>query len=191
MNRQIFYQKAKVKLFPSLRQSTLNGINAIVDEWEKQGISDNRQLAYILATVYHECARKMQPIEEFGKGKGKAYGSKIKSSRKHYSTPNKLYYGRGFVQLTWYENYVKAGKKLGIDLLNTPELALELSTASTISSSMPSSINTSFKIAIHPQDGYWNTGGIMIQQLPEEDVIDNDEQKEKLLEEFLKLNLML
>jgi predicted chitinase len=132
MNRQIFYQKVKVKLFPSLKQSTLNGINAIVDEWEKQGISDNRQLAYILATVYHECARKMQPIEEFGKGKGKAYGSKIKSSRKPYSTPNKLYYGRGFVQLTWYENYVKAGKKLGIDLLNTPELALELSTASAI-----------------------------------------------------------
>lgn len=30
-------------------------------------------------------------------------------------------------------------------------------------------IKTFFKIAIHPQDNYWRTAGIMIQQMPEED----------------------
>ncbi len=29
-------------------------------------------------------------------------------------------------------------------------------------------IKTSFKLAVHPQDGQWRTGGIMIQQMPEE-----------------------
>jgi molecular chaperone Hsp33 len=29
-------------------------------------------------------------------------------------------------------------------------------------------IKTSFKLAVHPQDNYWRTGGIMIQQLPDE-----------------------
>jgi len=30
-------------------------------------------------------------------------------------------------------------------------------------------IRTSFKLAVHPQDNYWRTGGIMIQQMPDED----------------------
>ncbi len=29
-------------------------------------------------------------------------------------------------------------------------------------------IKTSFKLAVHPQDGHWRAGGIMIQQMPEE-----------------------
>jgi len=30
-------------------------------------------------------------------------------------------------------------------------------------------IKTSFKLAVHPQDRHWRTGGIMIQQMPDED----------------------
>jgi molecular chaperone Hsp33 len=30
-------------------------------------------------------------------------------------------------------------------------------------------IKTSFRLAVHPQDGHWRTGGIMIQQVPDED----------------------
>lgn len=29
-------------------------------------------------------------------------------------------------------------------------------------------IKTSFRLAVHPQDGHWRTGGIMIQQMPDE-----------------------
>jgi hypothetical protein len=37
------------------------------------------------------------------------------------------YFGRGYVQLTWWENYVKAGERLGrgFDLLLNPEIAKE------------------------------------------------------------------
>jgi len=35
-------------------------------------------------------------------------------------------------------------------------------------------IQTSFKIAVHPQDGYWRAGGIMIQNMPEEGGINSE-----------------
>jgi putative chitinase len=79
----------------------------------------------MMATDYHECDGKFQPIEEYGKGKGRPYGSKLKMSRRPYTTPNKIYFGRGRVQLTWYENYELMGRLLRVDLLNKPELALD------------------------------------------------------------------
>jgi len=36
--------------------------------------------------------------------------------------PGKLYYGRGWFQLSWPCNYYAAGKALGLDLLNNPDL---------------------------------------------------------------------
>jgi len=36
--------------------------------------------------------------------------------------PDKLYYGRGWFQLSWPCNYYAAGKALTIDLLNNPDL---------------------------------------------------------------------
>ena len=45
-------------------------------------------------------------------------------SRDSLYSPDKIYYGRGDVQLTWYENYELMGKLLNIPLLEQPELAL-------------------------------------------------------------------
>jgi putative chitinase len=103
----------------------------MLDEWHLQKHTDLRWLAYIMATVFHETARTMQPIEEFGKGKNYDYGKKLKRGRGRghripYTRPDKIYYGRGHVQLTWYENYETMGRLLGLDLLNKPELALEM-----------------------------------------------------------------
>ncbi len=100
------------------------GIKAILVKWDESGFKDLRWLAYMLGTVYHETARTMYPIEEYGKGKGRRYGNKIKQSGKSYSEPNQIYYGRGYVQLTWFENYERMGRILGIPLLQKPELAL-------------------------------------------------------------------
>lgn len=58
-------------------------------------------LAYVLATIYHETATTMRPIEEYGKGAGQPYGEPDKET-------GQTYYGRGYVQLTWRENYEKA-----------------------------------------------------------------------------------
>lgn len=130
IDRHKFYTIFKAK-FGKFTQSQVDGFNAIFDEWENQKLSDVRQLAYILATVWHETARTMQPIEEIGKGKGKPYGKKLDFGNVPYTAPDKLYYGRGHTQNTWRTIYLKlttAAKKQGKnwDFLNNPELLLQM-----------------------------------------------------------------
>lgn len=127
INKIFFFDNARSLLFGGkLKQAQVDGMNAILAEWEsKYSNKDDRWLAYMLATTYHETDTKMQPIEEYGRGKGRAYG------RPHSET-GQIYYGRGFVQLTWYANYLKAGKALGVDLVHNPKLALDLNIATQI-----------------------------------------------------------
>src|SRR5450432_764022 len=73
-------------------------------------ISDVRWAAYMLATVKHECADQWQPIEEFGKGKGRPYGQPVTIADADGTQFTNTYYGRGFVQLTWKFNYDKLGR---------------------------------------------------------------------------------
>lgn len=133
INRKHFFDTIRESLFHgSFTQPQVEGLDAILDRWEASGLTDLRWLAYMLATCYHETARTMQPIEEYGKGAGYKYGKKVKRSGIPYALPDKIYYGRGYVQLTWYENYETMGRLLGVDLLNNPELALHPNIASQI-----------------------------------------------------------
>lgn len=125
MNRVVFHAEINKLLFNGrINSAQIAGINFKLDAFDKAGITDNRWKAYMLATSYHETAKTMQPIEEYGKGKGRPYGQKIMYNGKPYIHPDKIYYGRGDVQLTWYENYSLMGKLLNIPLLEQPELAL-------------------------------------------------------------------
>ncbi|KAF5816690.1 putative chitinase [Helianthus annuus] len=45
-----------------------------------------------------------------------------KSNKQYPCNPRKRYYGRGPFQLTWNYNYGQAGKKLGFDGLNDPDI---------------------------------------------------------------------
>ena len=87
-------------------------------------MDDQRWLAYMLATTYHETAKRMWPITE--------YGSQSYLQGKEYYP----YIGRGFVQLTWKDNYEKASQILSLyderDLVDHPELALDLLIATRV-----------------------------------------------------------
>lgn len=120
MDRATFFNTVSNYPFPGkLSPSQIDGMEGILNEWDKRGLEDGRWLAYILATTFHETAYTMQPIEERGKGKGRPYGN----------TP---YYGRGFVQITHQDNYQRIGKLLHVDLVNHPEKALDFSIATQI-----------------------------------------------------------
>jgi predicted chitinase len=119
MNLKPFFDHTRPVFFPTgLKQDQVNNINLILDECRLAGITDLRWLAYILATVYHETAGEMRPIEEYGKGAKRPYG--IPDPQTGHA-----YYGRGFSQLTGRDNYDLFGRRLGIDLLRKPELALQ------------------------------------------------------------------
>lgn len=126
LNRKHFFDTVRSSLFRGkMTKDQVAGMESILLVWETEGLTDLRWLAYMLATVFHETAKTMQPIAEYGKGKGYRYGKKIKRSGIPYTQPDKIYYGRGYVQLTWYENYETMGRLLGVDLLNNPDLALD------------------------------------------------------------------
>jgi len=124
IERKLFFDEVRDLLFGgSLSQSQVNGMNAVLDAWERISIVkpdvDLRWLAYILATDFHETAYTMEAIEEYGKGAGYEYGEPD-------PVTGEAYYGRGLVQLTWADNYSKAGEKVHADLYWQPELALEM-----------------------------------------------------------------
>jgi len=127
IQRRFFFDAVRGALFSgSMKQSQVDGMTALLDYAEQQG-TDDRHLAYILATTFHETAQTMQPIAEYGKGKGKPYGQPD-------GPYNQVYYGRGFVQLTWYQNYDKQDKKLKLNgaLVKNADLALDLQLATQI-----------------------------------------------------------
>jgi hypothetical protein len=126
MDRAAFYAAVRAsRLFgSSLAQRQVDGIEYIFDAAEHRG-TPLQFLAYMLATAWHETARTMQPIEEYGHGHGRQYGRPV-------GPYGKIYFGRGFVQLTWLSNYERAAAELGVDLVRFPEKALELGNATLI-----------------------------------------------------------
>jgi putative chitinase len=118
-----FYDAVRLGLFGGrINQSQIDGMNMILEVAPDMYVP---QLAYVLATSYHETGRKMQPVSEIGKGRGKAYGKPVPPY-------NQTYYGRGDVQLTWLENYENAGRRLNIMLAQNPDLALDNNTSKRI-----------------------------------------------------------
>jgi predicted chitinase len=122
-----FFNDVRGPLFAgSMTSHQVNGMNAILSAWQAAcPDADARWLAYALATAYHETARTMQPIREYGLGRGRSYGTPDPQT-------GQVYYGRGLVQLTWKMNYAKLGARIGVDLVNHPDLALDPVNAASI-----------------------------------------------------------
>ncbi|MBZ9921785.1 carboxypeptidase [Mesorhizobium sp. BR1-1-7] len=78
------------------------------------------QVAYLLATAWHESGHTMQPVRERG-------GETYLRGKAYYP-----YVGMGFVQLTWLRNYQFASKKLGVDFVANPRLLLDPTHAADI-----------------------------------------------------------
>ncbi|MBC7148986.1 MAG: hypothetical protein H5U22_06365 [Rhizobium sp.] len=106
MDRAKFFAAVRGPLFAGgMSTAQVSGTEAILNEAERRG-TPLTHLAYMLATAYHETAHTMQPIAEYGRGKGRKYGVKGRYGQ--------VPYGRGYVQLTWDSNYERADKELGL-----------------------------------------------------------------------------
>lgn len=115
-DKKLFFSRLRTIMGGHITQGQVVGAETIIDYWHRAHGQDSRQLAYILATAMHEC-RFILSIKEVGRGKGKKYG---------IPHPNgQTYYGRGAVQLTWYDNYLKMSRLLGVDLVHDPDKACD------------------------------------------------------------------
>lgn len=116
-----------------LRQGQVDGFESIFDAWERIGTHDRRHLAYILATAWHETGARMEPVREtFAITDRQAVQALAGRSYARRQDNGQAYYGRGYVQLTWADNYKRAGDILDLPLYDVPDLVMQPETAAVI-----------------------------------------------------------
>lgn len=133
MNRKVFYDFVRNLPFGGrISPDQFAGLEKIIDyAKEHYPDIDKRWLAYILATVFHETARTMQPVREtLATSDAQAIirlDNAYKKGTLKVSKPywRDGYFGRGLVQITFKENYDKFGIDNPADAL-TWEIALQV-----------------------------------------------------------------
>ena len=95
----------------------LGDTDDLIAESLKQGLLRN-ECAYVLATAKWETAHTMEPVRE-------AYW--LSESWRRTNLRYYPWYGRGYVQLTWEDNYKRAQKELelGTLLTDNPDAAMD------------------------------------------------------------------
>lgn len=155
---QAFFNSFRDSLFSgNLKQSQVDGLNDILNASKNLPI---RHRAYVLATAYHETGLAMSPnVENLNYTNASRIRAvwpsrfpSVAAAQPYVRNPNGLankvyngrlgnrpgtddgwnYRGRGQVHLTGLDNYAKAGKLLGIDLVSSPDLALRRDISSKI-----------------------------------------------------------
>lgn len=151
MDRKAFFDKLRASgLFGrSLTQQQVDGIGALLDASAGLHITHR---AYLLATAHHETDARMQPVTENLNYTSAARIRAVWPSRfpteasaapfvrnpqglanqvyngrmgnRPGSNDGWTYRGRGHVQLTGRDNYIRAGLEVGADLVANPDLAL-------------------------------------------------------------------
>ena len=132
-DRKIFFTQYREQFKPkTISQSQVDGFETLLAFIESDpDLIDRRHIAYLLATVKHECADQWKPIEEFASGV-KMEGRKDLGNINPGDGPR--FKGRGYVQITGRGNYRRFAALLGVDLEGDPLLALVPDTSYQIAS---------------------------------------------------------
>ncbi|HZX79970.1 MAG TPA: peptidoglycan-binding protein [Lysobacter sp.] len=99
-------------------------VNLIVQTCLENGVTDPRQIAYMLATAQHETRNFTAPEEDFGRSQARKLGYR----------GGEKYFGRGYVHLTHKDNYEQMDRLLGLNgaLVRNPSMATDPEIAARI-----------------------------------------------------------
>lgn len=133
------------------RPTKTDVIESIINYCLTVGITNSKHIAYVLSTAENES--QFKAIKEYR-------GRTLTSDQQRYWGSN--FMGRGFIQVTWKSNYIKVGQKLGIDLVNNPDLLLTYPVAITsLVLGMRDGWYTGRKLTNYKPGDYWNQRAIV------------------------------
>ena len=101
---------------PTTRWSRKDLTKNLIAEAKSLGLPLKTQWAYMMATIEWETASTFEPVRE-------AYW--LSESWRENNLRHHPYYGRGYVQLTWEDNYQTYKSVTGLDLVSNPDLAMK------------------------------------------------------------------
>jgi putative chitinase len=153
LKKPLFFAAARAALFEGkLAQDQVDSLEAILTKCQAEGVHDLRQVAYVLATAYHEVGPALQPKREnlnysaagllrtwpsrFSETMAKAYARQpekianlVYANRmgngNEASGDGWRYRGRDFCQTTGKDNYKRAGLHAKVDLVAFPDRIME------------------------------------------------------------------
>jgi predicted chitinase len=103
------------------REAATTAVPALTQALKEQGITDPKAISYAIATAGGESG--FVPKDEIMAKRGvNAHNDYIANLQDNYEG-GREYHGRGYIQLTHKGNYKKYGDKIGVDLVNNPNLA--------------------------------------------------------------------
>jgi len=95
-------------------------IDRVVQKAKELGLPLKTQWAYLMATIEWETANTFEPVRE-------AFW--LSEDWRRHNLRYYPYYGRGYVQLTFRDNYQSFANLTGLDLVGNPDLAMQPDTA--------------------------------------------------------------
>jgi len=125
---QINVWKDAVSILGAVSFISQDSISYIYNNWLNLGDGDNRKLAYILATAWHE-SRLGELMSELSSGEQYEGRSDLGNI---YPGDGPKFKGGGLVQITGRANYAKYSDITGIDLISNPQRVQEIDIAAFI-----------------------------------------------------------
>lgn len=148
VDKKFFFDTVRKSLFSgTMTETQVAVLDGIIDSFG----GSHDQMAYIMATPYHEVGPSLEPVTENLNytakritevwpsrfktiasakpyaGNPEALGNKVYGGRMGNDLPGDgfRYRGRGLSQITGKEMYTKFGKLMSLDLVGNPDLALQ------------------------------------------------------------------
>jgi len=136
-DRKVFFRDLPTRTGLATNPSAKEGLSLLLDDFEgDSGFTQIRDLAYVLATIRWETGQTFQPVKEKRASHDK--NPRLWEIQNRYWSSG--FFGRGYVQITWEDNYQKASERLagtnftvssgaltmqGDTLVQQPDLVLE------------------------------------------------------------------
>ena len=108
-DRKVFFRDLPLRTGLTPKPAAKDGLGLLLDDFEGDaGFTQIRDVAYVLATIRWETGEGFQPVKE--KRASREKNPRLWEIQNRYWSSG--FFGRGYVQITWEDNYRRASERL-------------------------------------------------------------------------------